>query len=304
VDAYACVDPESTLSWIDDHHARRNRWIDNRSRIVDLPVDTILGLKTPSVHGLVIRSADGRTETKLPMLYATQAIPATHANIPTPTNLRSFPHLQHVASEFLPLDETKPILLLLGRDWADVLGFTELVPSPGPGLPAALKSPYGWSVTICNDSTSKVCSKIRSSKISNQTSILFQPPASDPTCQMVMDIMQKDFQDPDPTNTTTTSLDEQKFLTQARESCHLTETGQYELKLPFKNGEPILPDNEIMAKKYLQCQIRKMESNPQYKDDYITFFEDMRSSGYFEPVPTCPKEPGRKNYIPRYIPPD
>lgn len=65
---------------------------------------------------VIVESLDGKTKVTLPTLLECNYLPDDRSEIPTPECTQYFPHLQSVADKIPPLDDSAPILLLLGRD--------------------------------------------------------------------------------------------------------------------------------------------------------------------------------------------
>ena len=103
-----------------------------------------------AVDDLVVESMDGQTTALLPTCYATGRIPVSHRSIPTKEAVRQFSHLSQVANELPEVREDVPIVLLLGRNCPEILGYTDVRPYPGDGGPCALKTGYGWSLSYCS----------------------------------------------------------------------------------------------------------------------------------------------------------
>ena len=73
------------------------------------------------VSGLVIRSASNGREAHLPMLVECDSFPDDKKEIPTPEVAQRFPHLQDIAQEIPPRDESTGMHILLGRDATELL---------------------------------------------------------------------------------------------------------------------------------------------------------------------------------------
>ena len=91
--------------------------------------------------------------------------------------------------------------------------------------------------------------------------------------------------------------DDLKFMKITSEGIHQTEDGHYEMPLPLRNRSSSLPDNRKQAESRLEQLRRRFERNPQYKEDYTTFMNDMLKNGYAE---TAPKESKTRWYLPHH----
>ena len=81
------------------------------------------------VTDVVIQSISGAM-ANLPTLIECGNIPQDKREIPTPEMARRFPHLQEIANEIPPLDETANIHLLIGRDAPELLKVREFRNGP------------------------------------------------------------------------------------------------------------------------------------------------------------------------------
>ena len=95
------------------------------------------------VTDVVIQSISGAT-ANLPTLIECGNIPQDKREIPTPEMARRFPHLQEIANEITPLDETTNIHLLIGRDVPKLLKVREFRNGP-KGTPWAQRLSLGWT---------------------------------------------------------------------------------------------------------------------------------------------------------------
>lgn len=64
---------------------------------------------------LIVESLNGKTKVTLPTLLECNYLPDDKSEIPTPECTEYFPHLQPVTDKIPPLDDSAPILLLVGR---------------------------------------------------------------------------------------------------------------------------------------------------------------------------------------------
>ena len=53
--------------------------------------------------------------------------------------------------------------------------------------------------------------------------------------------------------------------------------GQYKIPLLMKDNAPNLPNNCIMANNRLKLLKKRLESNPRYREDYVTFMDKVIS---------------------------
>ena len=99
------------------------------------------------------------------------------------------------------------------------------------------------------------------------------------------------------------SQEDRKFLDIVTNGICLRSDGHYEMPLPTKDKNLVLPNNRAMAWNRLRPLKNKLESNQTYRSHYVKFMSKVIQNGYAEKVPqgTQPKE-GSKSvwYIPHH----
>ena len=66
--------------------------------------------------GFTVKSLDSSTHMDLPSVIECEEIPFDRDEIPTPSVARKHEHMEAIANDIPPLDESSDILLLLGLD--------------------------------------------------------------------------------------------------------------------------------------------------------------------------------------------
>jgi hypothetical protein len=115
------------------------------------------------------------------------------------------------------------------------------------------------------------------------------------TPQDALTILEKDFQDTDPSEEVI-SQDDIQFL-KIMESIHTNQSGNLEMPLPFK-ARPELPNNYAIALSRLRPLKRRFDKDPHYKAEYTKFMQRMIEDGDCEPV--IPDESSESWYIPHH----
>lgn len=82
-----------------------------------------------------------------------------------------------------------------------------------------------------------------------------------------------------------TSRDDRQFQIRMKVGIHQCGDGYYELPLPFRDDNPLLPNNRALAWHRLRHFERKLNASEQYRQDCSTaFMSDIISNGYAENV--------------------
>ncbi|XP_072041348.1 uncharacterized protein [Amphiura filiformis] len=97
------------------------------------------------------------------------------------------------------------------------------------------------------------------------------------------------------------SIEDQRFMGMVTESTRLVD-GHYEIALPLRDRNKAMVDNRVQALKRAEHLKRKLDKNPQFKEDYKNFMEDVINSDYAERVPSeqLEVEDGKKWYVPHH----
>ncbi|XP_003729219.3 uncharacterized protein LOC100890721 [Strongylocentrotus purpuratus] len=96
------------------------------------------------------------------------------------------------------------------------------------------------------------------------------------------------------------SQNDMKFIRLMKKEVHITESGHYEMPLPFKEEEmPTLPNNRFVAVKRLDHLKRKFENDATYYDRYLQQMNNLLHKKYAERV-SEPGESGNRWYIPHH----
>ena len=98
-----------------------------------------------AAHILVVESIDGQTCVDLPTVLERDDIQENYSEIPTQEVASHYTNLHDLAQEFEPPDESRKILLLIGRDLIDA--FVVLDQRTGPSnTPIGQTLPLGWTI--------------------------------------------------------------------------------------------------------------------------------------------------------------
>ena len=93
------------------------------------------------------------------------------------------------------------------------------------------------------------------------------------------------------------SQEDRRFLQKMKEGIHSTEDHHYEMPLPFRQDKVELPSNRRTAETRLHQLKRRFARDAQYKDDYVSFMNDIIRAGYAE---RAPKKNVKAWYIPHH----
>ena len=83
----------------------------------------------------------------------------------------------------------------------------------------------------------------------------------------------------------TMSQEDLKFMNITVGGIHKADNGHYEIPLPLRDENVRLPCNRKLAEARLKQFKRRLQNDPKYKQDYVTFMEKMRADGHAEKAP-------------------
>ncbi len=112
-------------------------------------------------------------------------------------------------------------------------------------------------------------------------------------------MMELDFSE-NKTDTVPMSLEDENFLKTVTEGITKTSGDHYEMPLPFKRSMPHLPNNKNMAYQRFRHLKRRLLADPQYRDHYFAFMQDLIQKGYAESIPDTEPKDGHAWYIPHH----
>lgn len=98
-----------------------------------------------TASGLFIVFADGETRLQLPCILECDDIPKNYLGILTPDVALQHNHMRDIANSISPIDTSREILLLKGRDLPQVHHVMEQRIGPD-NEPFAQRSPLGWTI--------------------------------------------------------------------------------------------------------------------------------------------------------------
>ena len=242
------------------------------------PVDSYL------IRDLVVSDLDENDFVNLPILYTRPEIPVNVEDIPTQEDVDRWPYLHDV---FIPHVDAE-IGLLIASDVPEALDPVEMRHSQDGG-PYASRTRIGWAV---NGPLGR-CRK------GSQTSGFFVK--VDPQLQfMVENFYNHGFADTFADDTTEMSQEERRFMQNAEKIQF--KFGHYEIPLPFKNPEALVPNNKSQALSRVGWLKKRLEKDSKLSDDYRAFMSDLLAKGYARKVPPVQASPddGKAWYIPHH----
>ena len=240
-----------------------------------ITVSTITGTKTSETtkYTISIRSYVDESDQKSHVLqaYEQDHIPCNASQIPTDKMASHLPHLESIASLLSPRLDIS-VGLLIGRDYAYMMAPHETILGKD-NEPFAIKTPLGW--TLCGGHSNHQKSQKKFTHLT-QT---------------------REFEDLDELKRI--SQNELKFLELLENGMEQADDGSITLPLPFKEVA-VMPNNKVQAERRLNQLTQRFRKDPQLKEEYFHFMEEMIKNGHAELVPDSEPSKGKVWYLPHF----
>ena len=238
-----------------------------------------------SVVSLEVLDLDEVNLVELPTVFSTPKMPVTSSDIPRQKDIEKWQYLKDVKLSQLNAN----VGLLIGNDVPKALEPQEVKGSRNGG-PFAIRTLLGWVVNgpLCRDGkTSHTANFIKADE--NDLSQQFER------------FCNQEFNDVSSYGKPSMSVEDKQALSVFEDSAQVKE-GHYEVKIPWKNQEPRLPNNRSVAEHRLKLLQRRFSRNKDLSKKYSDFIEDLFLNQYAERVPSeeLERSDGRVWYLPHH----
>ena len=284
-------------------------------------VGTAIGNKEDqavAVKGLVVgcvpshATVYGKAEVELPCTYSRPYLAVGVDEIPTPSSVRPWKHLQKVASKLPEYDPSIPIGLMIGSDCPRANEPHEVILSESGG-PYAKRLKLGWSVIgpinkhIRDMVIKSNCTSVRrvesvqdvtTGAISDHVFTTSSKVEDTRLTRMLQEMYTSEFNE-ERSEKIGLSVEDERFL--ATMEAGIRKNGKhYELPLPFRTKELILPNNRSQALSRLSSLKRKLQANAEYKSVYDEFMKNLISCYHSRKADTSKDDIGKVWYVPHF----
>ena len=253
----------------------------------------------------------GRTRrVSLPHCYSRNDIPLDRGHIPSSESASGWSHLRHLREELPPRLDC-PVGILIGYNCPQALAPLRCI-SGESSAPYAVETCLGWSIVGGSNSQPEFFDSFgQSYRLTTQTTSISGDSDSaaeatvhrtkvvETTTADLIKVLEADFKDENP-DELALSQEDTKFLRLMKENIRQNEEGHYEMPLPFKNGEPQLPNNRHVALRRALSLKAQLLRRPQYLQHYTTFMNEILSRGDAEKIPADEASSHTCWYIPHH----
>ena len=244
-------------------------------------------------EGLFVQRLDKQTVVELPKAYSRESIPARRNQIPTAEIASKWRHLTRINDEIPPKQHDVEVGLLIGCNCPKALKPQEVVLG-NDNDPYAVKTKLGWGIigpvspsSPDNEDDASFCHRIVTCEVGNtrrdgifvvdsQTTEVINP-------FEVRKMFEIDFSEQHH-YVKEFSQEDRKFLKIVHCGVSLQD-GHYEILLPMKDRNLLLPNNYAIAWNRLKPLKERLESSETYRQHYMEFMNKVMDSGYAEKVP-------------------
>ena len=273
-------------------------------------------LKSKLVNGLAVSNPfEKKFWINLPRCYTRKELPVDPEEIPTPEKLRRWHYLQTIASETVQ-NPSVHVGVLIGANCLPALEPTEFIRSEAGG-PYAYKTKLGWCIVgpIAQGNSGKetitcnriVVKDINSSNLANHHFQIKTEVKDVGIEEMFKKMYNQDFcedklvtlgQSVKQSCDSVISWEDKRFLNLMNRATRMV-SGHYELPLPFKNDDTILPNNRYQALQRLTHLKNKFQRNLTFCSHYKEFMNTLMRNGYAKKSTDSATE-GKCWYIPQH----
>lgn len=266
------------------------------------------------IKGLSVRSFDSEVKISLPTSYSRNSMPANLTHVPTPEKATRWPHLAAIADKLMSYRDIE-VGLLIGYNCPKALAPQEVILPTHDNEPYGARTQLGWSIVgivnpDCknNDDPIGVSHRIVTKhvlecrEVAHSGTVHFSVSTTVKEAilpHQLVKFMEIDFNEP--VTDQTASYNDRKFLKQLEDGVHKSDK-HYEMPLPFREETFRLPNNKALALTRLRQLQRKFSKDSKYKEDYVTFMQNIIECGHAEKVPDdeLTLKDGKTWYIPHH----
>ena len=239
------------------------------------------------VTGMEVSDMIQTEYVSLPPVYSLQKIPVTPEDIPKQRDMQAWSHLHDIDIPEIDAE----IGLMIGNDVPEVMEPWDIVHGQNPGEPFAVRTKVGWVVNGPVKTAKRPTIQVNRVGIGDMD-----------VHQMFVNMYNEDVQDTSSLDEKGMSREDHEWMKHVSSSCIRTESGHYEIALPFKENYPALPCNRHMATQRLTGLKRRLTADEELHRKYTAFMTEMIEKGYAEAVPEESKSraDGKVWYIPHH----
>ena len=246
------------------------------------------------VNDLIVKphfDIKGCGNVRLPKLFSRKKLPTEPGEIPTRCSLTKYEYLKDLL-KYVPIDSSKlQFGILIGVNCVQALEPLQVVNSEGNG-PYAYRTRLGWCITSPKSCRQDKTISCRRTIVTDSTKI-----KETSLKDMMIQMYHHDFVESNNSHSSL-SVEDQRFMNLMDTQAKL-EDSHYTLPVPFRSDNVTMPNNRSQAFNRALWLKKKLDSNEQFREDYVNFMNELVSKKY---VVKCenPVEEGKVWYVPHH----
>ena len=300
VAVYAFLDQGSSTCFCDQSLVEELQATGQKRKLTLATLSSTKSLDTVSIS-FEVESLDGVERIKLSDIVVVNSIPVSPNKAPTSQTLKRHSYLRNI--EF-PCIEKRQVQLLIGANVPKVFRVQSIRSAPDPSLPDAVRSPLGWSLlgpclddypVASQESVNFISAKVDDCFADKIDAIFLKSTNKiDGNFVNTLDDSDDQFFDKE------VSIEDRRVYSLFKSSVKFVD-GHFELPLPWRHDDQILPNNKEMALKRLKPLEKRFIRDKNFKAQYSEQIQGMIDKNYAEVVDETQKNfSNRTWFIPHH----
>jgi hypothetical protein len=226
--------------------------------------------------GLTVMDSDGNNGIFMPNVFTRKSLYLTSDNVPEFEELQQWEHLKD-----LPLvcaEEVGELGLIIGQDVPAALRELE-ERYDGDDKPYATKTRLGW---VLNGILKGNNSTVSCNFVQTRTSPFVENVDPWHSVEKKLDVFWR-LEGDDLEQQPAYSREDIKVLSMWNETTKMID-GHYEMNIPFRDTEPKLPNNQVVAESRLSSTMKKLNKDPVIKEQFVQEMNKMMEKGWAEKI--------------------
>ncbi len=278
-----------------------NQHLRTKSRKTKLIIKTLNSEQMIDTHvildDLQIGSLDGKFYTDLPTVYMKEDMPVTLEDAPTQSDLNCWNHLRQIKLPNSRDIDIPRVTMMIGINVPAVSTPVQTT-SAKLGDPYAIRTPLGWLVYgLPGKLKGQPEISVNFCRVGNGT----VQNGKDHLDEQLKMYMNMDFNERLSNQREMLSAEDKQFM-KIMEDSVIKINGHYQVRLPLKERNVIMPNNVSQANMFAERLKHKLEKNEKLRSQYSSFMADLEQKKFSEKVPLSEinRDDGRVWYIPHH----
>lgn len=286
---YAMLDEQSTSSFVDQ---KLLDFFSVQTPLEEYCLNTLSGTSTVvqgrSITDLHVRGVGEDRTFLLPKLLTSDCIPSSKDGIASPSIVRSYPHMAHLADNFYEVDPKAEVLMLLGLDADEALSSYSSSTSP----PFVHHTALGWALvgSVC-PLKQPLSPKMTLLTVLDHEHFSTKPVFPNREVHSRTSLLRDPFHVAPGDELTGPSREDLQFLDTVSTGIHVNDSGHIAMPLPFRSAIVRLPNNCSAVFQRTKNTLTRLKKDKDKLNQCIESMQKTISSDYVELVPASELTP-------------